>query len=84
MSGTYIIYPKEDNGIAVLLPLSETMTIEEIAQRDVPAGVPYKIVSVDIFPKDETFEAAWEYDFSNPDGVAIGQLEWDMRRAASK
>jgi ribosomal protein S12 len=37
------------------------LTIEEIAVKDVPAGVPYKIVDVSDIPEDRTFRDAWEY-----------------------
>lgn len=57
-----IIYPTDDGGVAVVVPASESgLTIDEIAAKDVPAGKPYKIVSVDDIPADRTFRAAWEY-----------------------
>ena len=47
-----IIY-KQDNGIiAIIIPASkalETMTIEEIALKDVPTGKPYKIINAPVF-----------------------------------
>ena len=39
----------------------ETMTIDEIAAKDAPAGKPYKIVDVADIPEDRTFRNAWEY-----------------------
>ena len=59
-----IIYPKDDGGVAVVIPTPEaleTMTIEEIAAKDVPEGKPYKIVDVVYIPTDRTFRNAWEY-----------------------
>lgn len=59
-----IIYKKEDGGVAVLIPTPEyleTHTIEELAAKDVPAGVAYKIVDVADIPSDRTFRDAWEY-----------------------
>ncbi len=57
-----IIYPNDDGGVAVIIPAPECgLTIEEIAAKDVPAGKPYKIVSVDDIPSDRTFRNAWEY-----------------------
>ena len=57
-----IIYPTDDGGVAVVIPTSECgLTINEIAQKDVPVGKPYKIVSIDDIPADRTFRAAWEY-----------------------
>ena len=40
-----IIYPTDDGGVAVLIPTGE-LAIEEVARKDVPAGVAYKIVDV--------------------------------------
>ena len=59
-----IIYPTDDGGVAIVIPAPEaleTMTIEEIAAKDVPAGKPYKIVDVTDIPSDRTFRNAWEY-----------------------
>ncbi|NBS70334.1 hypothetical protein EBT31_15690 [bacterium] len=69
-----IIYP-QNGGIAVVHPTGE-LPIEEVARKDVPAGVPYIIVSDDTIPTDRTFRAAWEADFSNPDGYGIGADAW--------
>lgn len=57
-----IIYPTEEGGVAVIVPAPECgLTIEEIAAKDVPAGLPYKIVDVSDIPSDRTFRNAWEY-----------------------
>jgi hypothetical protein len=59
-----IIYPTDEGGVAIIIPASEaldTMTIEEIAAKDVPAGKPFKIVDVTDIPSDRTFRNAWEY-----------------------
>ena len=59
-----IIYPNDEGGVAVVIPTPEaleTMSIEEIAAKDVPAGKEFKIVSVDDIPSDRTFRNAWEY-----------------------
>lgn len=64
-----IIFPNEEGGIAVLIPAPECeLALEEIAAKDVPAGLPYLIVDVADIPADRTFRAAWEADFSNPHG----------------
>lgn len=54
-----IIYPTA-TGVAVIHPTGE-LSIEEVAKKDVPAGVPYRIVSDDEIPTDRTFRNAWEY-----------------------
>jgi hypothetical protein len=57
-----IIYPTDD-GVAIIVPAPECgLTIEEIAAKDVPAGVAYKIVDASDIPEDRTFRNAWEYD----------------------
>lgn len=59
-----IIYPTLDGGVAVIIPAPEalqTMTIEEIAAKDVPRGQPFKIVATSDIPTDRTFRDAWEY-----------------------
>jgi hypothetical protein len=59
-----IIYPTDDGGVAVIIPTPEaleTMSIEEIAAKDVPAGKPFKIIDVADIPTDRTFRNAWEY-----------------------
>ena len=59
-----IIYPTNDGGVAIVVPSTEaleTMTIEEIAAKDVPAGKTFKIVDVADIPSDRTFRNAWEF-----------------------
>lgn len=60
-----IIYRKDDGGVAVVVPTPEyleTHTIEELAAKDVPAGVPYEIVDVSQIPSDRTFRGAWTWE----------------------
>jgi hypothetical protein len=59
-----IIYPNDDGGVSVMTPMPEaleTMTIEQIAAKDVPAGKPYQIVDVADIPTDRTFRGAWTW-----------------------
>ena len=57
-----IIYPNDDGGVAIIIPAPECgLTIEELAEKDVPEGKPYKIVDVADIPTDRTFRDAWEY-----------------------
>jgi len=74
-----IIYITDEGGVAVIIPAPEcleTHTIEEIAAKDVPAGVPYKIVDVTDIPSDRTFRDAWEADITEPDGVGAESNEF--------
>ena len=59
-----IIYPTDEGGVAIVIPAPEaleTMTIEEIAVKDVPTDKPFKIVNTEDVPSDRTFRNAWEY-----------------------
>lgn len=57
-----IIYPTQDGGVAIIIPAPNCgLTIEQIATKDVPTGVPYKIVDISEIPTDRTFRDAWEY-----------------------
>jgi hypothetical protein len=59
-----IIYPTDDGGVAIIIPALEaldSMTMDEIAAKDVPAGKPYKIIDTADVPADRTFRDAWEY-----------------------
>jgi hypothetical protein len=38
------------------------LTLEEIIAKDVPPGVPYKIIDAADIPTDRTFRNAWEYN----------------------
>ena len=57
-----IIYPTDDGGVAVIVPAPNCgLTIEQIAEKDVPTGKKYQIVDVADVPSDRTFRNAWEY-----------------------
>lgn len=77
-----IIYPTPD-GVAILIPSGE-LPVEEVARKDVPAGVPYKIVDEADVPSDRTFRGAWEADVSDPDGHGIGADAWFAEQAEKK
>ena len=68
-----IIYKTEEGGVAIVIPAPECLqkySIKEIADKDVPAGRPYKIVDVSEIPTDRTFRNAWDIDESElTDGV---------------
>lgn len=73
-----IIYPTSE-GVAIIAPTAEaleTYSIEAIAAKDVPAGVPYKIINTVDVPTDRTFRAAWEADIAEPDGVGAESNEF--------
>ena len=68
-----IIYKNENGGVSVLHPAEEApsfMAINEIAKKDVPTGLPYKIVEDSEVPTDRTFRDAWAVDEATlTDGV---------------
>jgi hypothetical protein len=74
-----IIYEKPEGGVAILIPAPECLamhTIEEIAAKDVPAGLPYKIINASDMPADRTFRDAWEADIVEPDGLGAESNEF--------
>lgn len=75
-----IIY-KTDEGLAVVIPSDEalaTRTIQEIADKDVPSGVAYKIVDVADIPSDRTFRDAWDIaDSELSDGVGADRETYE-------
>jgi hypothetical protein len=77
-----ILYPNTEGGVTVLTPTGE-LPIEDLCQKDVPAGTPYLIVEDDVIPSDRTFRDAWEADFSNPDGYGIGADAWFAQQEVS-
>ena len=68
-----IIYKNEDGGISIITPTPESlksMTIEDIALKDVPTGLPFAIVEDTEIPEDRTFRDAWTVDETTlTDGV---------------
>jgi hypothetical protein len=62
MNNPRIIYPTSEGGVAIIIPAPDCgLTPEQIAAKDVPAGVPYRIVSSADIPSDRTFRNAWEF-----------------------
>jgi hypothetical protein len=74
-----IIYPIDD-GLAVVTPTGE-IPLQEVAKKDVPAGIPYLFIEDSDLPQDRYFREAWEADFSNPDGYGIGHDAWEEANA---
>ena len=58
-----IIYKDPKSTVSVITPTSEwTGSMEELAQKNVPTGLKYKIVEDSVIPTDRTFRNAWEVD----------------------
>jgi hypothetical protein len=68
-----IIYKNLDNSVSVIVPSDEalqSMTIEDIAKKDVPTGYKYKIIEASEIPSDREFRNAWSIDEAElTDGV---------------
>jgi len=59
-----ITYPQENGVVAIIIPtveFLETNSIEDVAAKDVPKGLPFKIINESEIPTDRTFRDAWEY-----------------------
>jgi hypothetical protein len=57
-----IIYQTNEGGVAIIVPADCGLTIEQVAAKDVPAGLPYQIVDVADIPTDRTFRGAWTWE----------------------
>ena len=57
---TQIIYPNERNGVSIIIPV-DGLSIDAVAAKDVPPGVPYKIIDDCDIPVDRVFRDAWIY-----------------------
>lgn len=80
-----IIYPNDTGNLALVIPALDCgLSIEEIARKDVPNGKPYKFIEASALPEDHAFFAAWEADFSVPDGYGIGPDAWFAEQAAKR
>ena len=65
-----IIYKNTDGSISIIIPTDCGLTVEQIAQKDVPTGLNYKIVNVSEISSDRTFRNAWTIaDSELTDGV---------------
>jgi hypothetical protein len=58
-----IIYPNNNDGIAVVVPAPGITQAQALTA--VPSGKPYLIVSESDIPPDRTFRDAWTADFTD-------------------
>ena len=60
MSNQRIIFTNNQGIVSVIIPnMASELTIEEIAQKDVPSGKKYKIVDIAYLPSDRQQRDAW-------------------------
>lgn len=68
-----IVYENELGDVCIVVPnLASGLTLEQIAVKDVPAGVRFWFMSAENVPVDRSARAAWEIDFESlgkPSGV---------------
>ncbi|QOF71851.1 hypothetical protein IG197_01800 [Aminobacter sp. SR38] len=77
-----IIYPSGD-GVAVLIPAEKSgLPVQEVARKDVPAGLPFRIIATAEIPTDRSQRDLWTADFSQPDGYGIGAAAWFAEQEA--
>lgn len=62
--GQVIVYQPPGRPAAVMIPGGADLTLEQIGQKDVPAGLQFWIVDADTIPEDRTFRDAWELDIT--------------------
>lgn len=70
---TKIIYKNTDGNLVIITPTAKglaKMTIDEIARKDVPKGLSYKIIQNNELPTATEFRNAWTIDDAElTDGV---------------
>ena len=74
-----VVFSRNGDGrVSVIYPVEtefnpqtgKVFTIEEIAKKDVPTGLKYKIVENSDIPTDDSFRDAWRVDLADlTDGV---------------
>ena len=60
-----ILYQNDEGGTSIIVPGNNELTIEQIAQKDVPAGKTCIIVDDSVIPSDRHFRDAWEINANN-------------------
>jgi len=77
-----VIVYKQDNGVpAIVHPTPEALerySLDAIAQKDVPVGKPYKIMSASELPADRAERDAWTIDDAElTDGIGANFSTFD-------
>ena len=71
-----IIYTNEEGGVSVVVPAPNTgLSVQEVAEKDCPAGSDYEIVDTATVPSDRTFRSAWRKE--------AGKVDIDLTAAKS-
>jgi len=73
-----IVFKNLDGSCGIIIPAPDWAgTLEELAAKDVPAGLTWRIVDATVIPTDRTFREAWTDD--NPTTT----IDVDMTKARS-
>lgn len=57
-----IIYKNDDGVASVVIPADCGLTVQQIAEKDVPTGKPFAIVDATDIPADRSQRGAWDVD----------------------
>lgn len=75
VADSVIVFQPEGRPVAILTPCECGLTLQQIGEKDVPAGMPFWIVPAAELPADETYRDAWRLDpgaLGSPSGVGGG------------
>lgn len=61
-----IIFKNDDGSCGIIVPVDPSLSIEEIALKDVPEGKEYRIADSSQVPQDRYFRNAWTDDNETP------------------
>lgn len=56
-----IVYIEDDGVLAVIVPVNENKTIEQLQAKSVPDGKTSYIIDKSEIPSDRSFRGAWTY-----------------------
>ena len=79
-----ITYKNENGGVSIICPTEEaleSMSIHEIALKDVPTGLPFAIVEDSEIPTDRTFRDAWTVDEATLTDGGWRMIKVDLNKA---
>jgi len=73
-----IIFKNDGGGVAVIVPADKSfLTIDEIANKDVPKGKSYLIIDASDLPQDREQRDQWDINDADLTEVSKG-AEWDF------
>lgn len=76
------LFPQTNGEIAIIF-LQDGDDYHQVCLRCTPYNTPYLIVEDSDLPADWSTSAAWEADFSQPNGIGMGPQRWFIAQAAA-